>query len=96
MKMVDDRTEEQKERLTAVVIARDSWMSGWGGAQGGASYAGWACRPEDADEVFDWVVARSEMKGVEIAAGNFRPEDPDCVHCHIYAVESGHPALTGE
>jgi len=39
---IDDRTTDQHATHRLAVIGTDSFMSGWGGAEGGASYAGWA------------------------------------------------------
>ncbi len=76
-------------------------MSGWGGAAGGASVAGWACRDEDADRVFKWVKGHSDMRRVRLVRdrGGLDMWIPraaygaSVVHFHIYAVRPGHPAL---
>ena len=36
----DDRTPEQKKTHTLIVLATDRFMSGWGMAKNGVSYAG--------------------------------------------------------
>ena len=90
--MVDERTEQEKKELTIIVLGTDRVMSGWGKASGGPSYAGWACRPEDANKVARWVRNRSDMKRVRMVGGNYRPPSGRG-HCHIYAVRPGHPAL---
>ena len=46
MELVDDRTPEQKKSHSWLVIGTDSFMSGWGKASGGKSYAAWACKEE--------------------------------------------------
>ena len=96
MEYNDDRTPEQKKRLTWLVIGTDSFMSGWGGAKGGNSFAAWACQPKDRNKVLQWVSSRGEMKRVrehnEAYSGKYRPGS-SCVHLHIYDVEPGHPAL---
>lgn len=93
----DDRTEEQRQTHTWLVIGTDSFMSfmsGWGGAEGGLSYAAWACKPEDADTVYQWVSARSDMKRVrETSANGYQARG--AVHCHIYVVHENHVALGG-
>lgn len=86
----DDRTEAERETHSVVISAIDSFMSGWGGAEGGKSVAAWACRMGDADRVFKWVKARSEMKHVRMSDHAFRR---GAVHTHIYCVRDGHPAL---
>lgn len=87
----DDRTREQKRTHVSIIVGTDSFMSGWGQASNGLSYAGWACKPEDRDRVFAWVSSRSEMKRVREVYGDYRPRG--CVHCHIYVVDPDHPAL---
>ncbi len=55
---IDDRTEAATHRW--LVIGTDSFLSGWGEAEGGASVAAWACRPEDRAAVLAWVRSRGE------------------------------------
>lgn len=90
---VDDRTEEQKKTHTWLVTATDRFMSGWGQASGGLSKCAWACKPEHRHKVLAWVSNRSEMKYVNETVGKWYPK---AAHVHIYVVEDGHPALTGE
>jgi hypothetical protein len=105
MVMKDDRTKEQKKTHTWLVIGTDKFLSGWGGAQGGASVAVWACKPEDRKKVLSWVHSRTDMLRVrETSEENwtvdgkkqgfkrYRPKG-NVAHCHIYVVKSGHPAL---
>lgn len=91
----DDRTKEQKETHTWLVIGTDSFLSGWGKAEGGVSYAVWACKPEDRFKVLDWVEKRSDMKRVressEAYGSKYKPKGKG--HCHIYFVDDKHPAL---
>ena len=89
--MQDDRTEEQKNTHTWLVIGTDRCMSGWGKAQGGVSIAVWACKPKDRQKVLSWVESRSDMKRVRESAGKYRPKGIG--HCHIYVVHEGHNAL---
>ena len=51
MKRVDDRTSEEMKTHQIIVAGTDSFMSGWGEAKGGVSYAGWACRLADVYKV---------------------------------------------
>lgn len=88
----DDRTPEQHESHPILIVGTDSFMSGWGKAEGGASYAAWACTPEDERSVLDWVERRSEMKRVRIVVGDYRPRGVG--HCHIYFVSPTHPSLS--
>jgi len=96
MKLEDDRTEEQKTTHYLAVVARDKFMSGWGGARGGASRAAWAVDPNSTvnpDRVFNWVKSRSEMKNVNLVdLRTYRPPG-GTAHFHVYVVEdSSHPA----
>ena len=92
MEFVDDRTDDQKKTHNVIVLATDSFMSGWGKASDGPSYAGWACRNEDVYRVERWLMNRDEMKRVRIVSGDYRPSRSGG-HCHIYVVGEDHAAL---
>lgn len=79
----DDRTPEQRKTHTLIVLMTDSFMSGWGGAGRGPSYAGWACRPEIVDTVERRIRARGEARRVRVVLGSYRPRNIEG-HCHIY------------
>ena len=85
----DDRTSEEKRTHTVLLGGRDRCLSGWGLAGGGASWAFWACRPEDTDVVLAWVLRRTDLYDVQHARR--LPTGPG--HCHTYVVRIGHPAL---
>jgi len=92
----DDRTEEQKKTHTCLVVGTDSFLSGWGEARGGASYAAWACKPKNFQSVWRWVKNRSDMKRVRQTQDPYYPSG--CAHLHIYVVndentEYPHPAI---
>ena len=80
----DDRTPEQQETHRFAVVGTDKFMSGWGEATGGASYAGWACaNREELDKAFDVISDRSDMKRVRIVNLNdYRATNAK--HLHIY------------
>lgn len=82
----DDRTPEQKKIPHVIVLATDRFMSGWGGAKGGPSYAGWAVPLNKADEVERRIRGRAEMRRVRIVGATYRPKAGPG-HCHIYASE---------
>lgn len=89
MIVVDDRTEAQKDSHRWLVVGTDSFMSGWGGAAGGNSYAAWACETlAEAKAAERWVSARSEMKRVRVVLDGvrlpYRPDSRYCAHLHIY------------
>jgi len=91
MELQDDRTQQQKESHNVIVVGTDTFMSGWGKAGSGKSYAGWACKPQHLPFVQKWVESRSDMKRVRVVDGNYRPSGDG--HCHIYVADEGHPAL---
>ena len=83
MILQDDRSPAQKQTHTLIVLMTDRCLSGWGLAEGGPSYAGWACRPERVGEVEQWVRGRTDAKRVRIVQGMYHPpRGPG--HCHIY------------
>jgi hypothetical protein len=96
MIFTDDRTGGQVLTHTKIVVALDTFMSGWGKAEGGHSYAGWACRDEDVDKVKAWVSGRSEMRHVRVVGRTWRPSGPRD-HYHVYVVDRPtHAALRGD
>ena len=82
----DDRTAEQKLTHTIIVLATDKFLSGWGEAKGGPSYAGWACKPELQFKIFERVSERSEMRRVRVVTSNYHPPSGPG-HCHIYVAD---------
>lgn len=95
MILVDDRTDDEKRSHTVIVLMTDRFMSGWGGAGNGPSYAGWACLPEDVNKVESWVRRRSEAMRIRIVDGDYRPRNQPEGHCHIYVVHDHHGAKGG-
>ena len=94
MIMQDDRTPEQKQTHRYLVIGTDKFLSGWGRATGGVSYAAWACETHsDSETVYRWVKSRADMRRVRTNYGDYRPRGVG--HCHIYVAKPGHPALRG-
>lgn len=90
----DDRTDAQRQSHTWLIVGTDTFMSGWGEAEGGTSYAAWACKPEDRSRVLAWVENRKDMKRVREASEydrKYRPSGRG--HCHIYVVDDSHPAI---
>lgn len=84
MILKDDRTEEQKITHRWLVIATDSFMSGWGEARGGRSYAAWACTERNYHYWFSKISARPEMKRVRLLYEE-KPYKPKIKGtCHIY------------
>ena len=90
----DDRDKTTYDTHSCLVLGTDSFMSGWGMARKGNSYAAWACKPEHYRDVLRWVENRSEMKRVRVVAQDYKP-GPSCAHLHIYVVNDDHPAITG-
>ena len=77
----DDRTPEQKGWL--ICLMTDRCLSGWGQAEGGPSYAGWAFPDGEASRCETWVSQRGDAMRVRIVLGSYRPPAGPG-HCHIY------------
>ena len=93
MIMEDDRTEEQKGTHTLLIGGTDRFLSGWGRAADGASYAFWACRPSDQRKVERGVRSRIDMLRVRIVGNGYRPNPRRCAHCQVYVVHEKHGYL---
>lgn len=93
MELKDDRTQAERKTHSLLVGGNDSFMSGWGSAKGGISYAFWACTFEQVDKVEQWVRSRGDIKYARIQSNPPRGHEHD--HCHIYTIKDGHPALGG-
>ncbi len=91
----DERTEEQKKTHNWAVVARDKFMSGWGGAADGISRCARACATlHDAERVEAWVKQRSEMRNVSVVDLSKWRTPRSTAHMHIYVAEPQiHPAL---
>lgn len=88
----DDRTPEQKQTHRWGIVARDKFMSGWGGAKGGASRCAWACGPGvDINKVESWVSSRSEMRFVNKVDLNTYRCPRGTADFHIYVADKDHP-----
>ena len=92
MTIRDDRNAQEKFTHHIIIMGRDSFLSGWGKAAGGSSYAGWACTEHDAESVYKWVLRRGDIKHVKRVDAGYSPSGKG--HYHIYAVHAGHPALS--
>ena len=96
-KVKDDRDNKQKQTHTTLIVGTDRFMSGWGDATGGTSYAAWACTSEDEKTVLEWVESRQDMQRVRVVydtpAAPYRPNPRHCIHIHIYVVKPNHPAV---
>ena len=89
----DNRTAEQQNTHYLLVIGLDKWMSGWGGAEGGKSYAAWATDFAHCKQVEAWVRGRGDMSYVRVReARNWKPRGK-YDHVHIYAVDDTHPSM---
>lgn len=69
----------------------DPWMSGWGGAEGGRSFAIWSCRSGDADAVMAWVKSRGDIESPRVIPGTLTTKPND--HVHVYNVNNNHISL---
>ena len=89
----DDRTEETAQTHTVIIGGRDRFLSGWRCNDGRASYAYWACRPEDANAVSAWVAGRSDMTSVRRRGERFIRSLSQGSDVHVYVVTDNHPSL---
>jgi len=87
----DDRTSEQMETHTILIVALDKWMSGWGLAENGRSYVAWACKPEHAQFVKNWVANRGDLAYVRVKENGYKPRGNG--HFHVYVVTKNHPSV---
>ena len=79
----DDRTIEQRATHNWAVVGTDPFMSGWGRAENGPSYAAWATTADNLENVEYWVRSRGDMHRVRIVNLNdYRPRH--AAHLHIY------------
>ena len=78
----DDRTAEQKQTHRLAIVGTDTFMSGWGEASGGMSYAGWAFKDGEESQVWGMMAARSDMQRLRLVLlDGYRP---NAAHTHIY------------
>lgn len=90
----DMRTPTQRKTMNMLVVGMDPFLSGWGPARHGLSFAAWACHSADLPWVHQWVLDRDDINGVQVVHdGEF--EDERCVHLSIYPVDENHPAMRG-
>lgn len=99
MKIQDDRHDfnEVSEVITHtnLIGGKDSFMSGWGRAKHGVSYAYWACTDDQVDRVIQWICSRSDQPNPKHIDDTQLPKGGPDDHLHIYCVRDGHPALDG-
>ena len=92
MELEDDRTQEQVQSHYILIGGTDRFMSGWGKAEGGKSYAFWACRPDDERNVMEWIERRGDIQRIRTVGNDYRPKGKG--HCHIYVVNENHPSVS--
>ena len=82
MIMQDDRTEGQRTYHLAVG-GTDRFLSGWGLAGGGPSFAFWAYPDGEGAAAETWVRLRGDIGRVRtISLDKYRPRGLG--HCHVY------------
>jgi hypothetical protein len=85
----DNRTPTEKDTHRWLVVMTDTWMSGWGDARRGSSFAAWACEDlKTAEQVADRVRKRSDASRVRIV--HDRGYRPRCAHFQVYTVDEHH------
>lgn len=88
MEIQDDRTPEQKKSHPWLVVGTDRFMSGWGKAEGGVSYAAWACPEGYTNPLLARIDARGDMRRVRLVYGpTYHPRGRG--HLHIYVSDMG-------
>jgi hypothetical protein len=92
MQLTDDRTPIQRTTHPVLIGGTDRFLSYWGGAENGPSYAFWACRPAHECTIRQWVQSRSDIIRYREVSPDYRPPSGPG-HCHIYVVTENHPAL---
>ncbi len=80
--IVDERTDAQRETHTWAVVGTDTFLSGWGGATDGESYAAWATTYDNLDATERMVLARVDMRRVRVVS--LKGYRPRAAHTHIY------------
>jgi hypothetical protein len=86
----DERTGAQKSWI--LVGGIDRFMSGWGGAKNGKSWAFWACPLSMVPAVGKWVKERGDIVHYRELAGNAKLRFGRG-HVHIYPITNSHPAI---
>ena len=90
----DLRTPAQRVTHTIFVVGYDPFLSRWGRAQLGTSFAAWACEECNVEAVEEWVGKRNDVRdAVTVDEDDF--DDNRCVHLSIYPVANNHPAIGG-
>ena len=78
----DDRTATERQSHRLAIVGTDSFMSGWGEASNGASYAAWAFKDGEYAACQRWVNSRSDMTRIRVVRlDGYRP---NAAHTHIY------------
>ena len=85
--IVDERTEDQKLTHRLAVVGTDRFLSGWGKAEGGLSYAAWAFKDGQEASCFATIDNRGDMQRVRVVTlKGYRA--PGAKHLHIYVYKS--------
>ena len=84
--MTDDRTPQEKFRFNRGVAAYDTFLSGWGMAEGKASIAIWACEEKDLPAVKKYVKSRPDMTRVKavVLDNHYTPPQNALVHIYVW------------
>ena len=83
----DDRTPAQKLTHKLAVVGTDKFMSHWGRAKGGYSYAAWAFQDGEEAEALSRLHARKEMQRVRVVVlDGYRARG--AAHLHIYVFKT--------
>lgn len=94
MKLKDQRTASQRLSHTVLVGGAERIRTIKGLSEP-PSYAFWACRPEHAQTVKDWVRNTNHLRTAEMTRTGYMAPSY-AMRCQIHVVEHGHPALFTE
>ena len=80
----DDRDDAEMATHTVIVAARDTSKI-FNDAVGrfGGSTAAWACKPEHADSLFNWVSSRSDLKWTRYTTESALRRVKGLVHIYV-------------
>ena len=89
----DDRTKETAKTHTVIIGGKDRFLSHWRCNDGRASYAFWACLPEDAETIQAWIDGRSDIVRAKRRNIHRIRELAKNNDVHVYVVSDNHPSL---
>ncbi|MEE8465776.1 MAG: hypothetical protein V3S68_04810 [Dehalococcoidia bacterium] len=81
----DERSEDQKLTHRLAVVGTDRFLSGWGKAEGGASYAAWSFTDGEEASCLAQISSRPDMMRVRVVTlAGYRAAGAKHLHIYIY------------